>query len=71
MTTYGTDTFIATTFWTALIAEAATGEVLRHELLLRMVAEDGSLIPPGAFLPAAEKHGAIRDIDRWVLAPED
>ena len=29
---------------------------------------DGELIPPGEFLPAAEKHGAIRDIDRWVIA---
>ena len=29
---------------------------------------DGALIPPGDFLPAAEKHGAIRDIDRWVIA---
>ena len=28
----------------------------------------GALIPPAAFLPAAEKYGAIRDIDRWVIA---
>ena len=33
-----------------------------------MRAADGELIPPGDFLPAAEKYGAIRDIDRWVIA---
>ena len=33
-----------------------------------MRGRDGELIAPSAFLPAAEKHGAIRDIDRWVIA---
>ena len=39
----------------------------RYELLLRMVGEDGDLIPPGAFLDAAERFELIGDIDRWVL----
>ncbi len=39
----------------------------RYELLLRMVGEDGDLIPPGAFLDAAERFDLIGDIDRWVL----
>jgi PAS domain S-box-containing protein len=50
------------------IIDLATGEIVQHELLIRMRGRDGELIPPGAFLPAAEKHGAIRDIDRWVIA---
>jgi len=50
------------------IIDLATGETVQRELLIRMRGRDGELIPPGAFLPAAEKHGAIRDIDRWVLA---
>ena len=33
-----------------------------------MRAADGSLVPPGDFLPIAEKYGAIREIDRWVIA---
>ena len=32
-----------------------------------MVGEDGDLIPPGAFLDAAERFELIGDIDRWVL----
>ena len=41
--------------------------VPRHELLLRMVGDDGELIPPGLFLPPAERMDLIGDIDRWVL----
>ena len=50
------------------IVEVATGEVVQHELLLRMRGTDGALIAPGEFLPAAEQYGAIRDIDRWVIS---
>jgi len=39
----------------------------RWELLLRMLGDDGSLIPPGSFLPAAERYGIIGRIDRWVV----
>jgi diguanylate cyclase (GGDEF)-like protein/PAS domain S-box-containing protein len=38
------------------------------EMLLRMVDEDGELIPPGAFIPAAERYGLMPDIDRWVIS---
>lgn len=37
-----------------------------YELLLRMVGEDGEIVPPGQIIPTAEKLGLIRDIDRWV-----
>ena len=50
------------------IIDLATGETVQRELLIRMRGREGELIPPGAFLPAAEKHGPIRDIDRWVIA---
>jgi PAS domain S-box-containing protein len=39
----------------------------RQELLLRMVGQDGEIIPPGSFLPVAEKYGLIGEIDRWVI----
>ncbi len=32
-----------------------------------MVGRDGEIIPPGAFLPVAEKYGLIGEIDRWVV----
>jgi diguanylate cyclase (GGDEF)-like protein/PAS domain S-box-containing protein len=40
---------------------------LHAEVLLRMRDTDGSLIPPGAFLPAAERFHLMTRIDRWVL----
>jgi diguanylate cyclase (GGDEF)-like protein len=37
------------------------------ELLIRLRDEDGNVILPGAFLPAAERYGMMRLIDRWVI----
>jgi diguanylate cyclase (GGDEF)-like protein/PAS domain S-box-containing protein len=39
----------------------------RHELLIRMLGEDGDLIPPASFLYVAERFDLIQQIDRWVL----
>ncbi|MFO1435754.1 MAG: EAL domain-containing protein [Gammaproteobacteria bacterium] len=38
-----------------------------YELLLRMKDEDGKTVPPGAFLPAAERYNLISRLDRWVI----
>ncbi len=37
------------------------------EVLLRMRAADGSLVSPGAFMPAAERFSMASRIDRWVV----
>jgi diguanylate cyclase (GGDEF)-like protein len=37
------------------------------EILLRLSDSDGSLVSPGAFLPAAERFHLASRIDRWVL----
>ena len=39
----------------------------REELLIRMMGNDGKIVPPGSFLPAAEKYGLIAEIDQWVI----
>jgi diguanylate cyclase (GGDEF)-like protein/PAS domain S-box-containing protein len=39
----------------------------RCELLVRMVETDGSLIPPGKLIPAAERFRQMPEIDRWVI----
>ncbi len=63
--------------WTALaenrfvlygqpIVELGSGQVVRRELLIRMISEDGDVIPPDAFLPTAERFGLVTAIDRWV-----
>ena len=42
-------------------------ETLHYELLVRMRDEDGQIVPPGAFLPAAERYNLATQIDRWVV----
>jgi diguanylate cyclase (GGDEF)-like protein len=37
------------------------------EILIRMRDEQGTLIPPGAFIPAAERYNLMPAIDRWVV----
>jgi len=37
------------------------------EILLRMIDEDGSLVLPGAFIPAAERFGLAVRVDQWVV----
>jgi EAL domain-containing protein (putative c-di-GMP-specific phosphodiesterase class I) len=49
------------------IMEIAGGAVIQHELLIRMVLEDGEIVAPDRFLRVAERFGVITEIDRWVL----
>jgi EAL domain-containing protein (putative c-di-GMP-specific phosphodiesterase class I) len=49
------------------VVETATRRTTQHELLVRMIDTDGSLISPAQFLPIAERFGLIREIDRWVV----
>jgi EAL domain-containing protein (putative c-di-GMP-specific phosphodiesterase class I)/CheY-like chemotaxis protein/GGDEF domain-containing protein len=39
----------------------------RYEVLLRLHAPDGVIIPPLTFLPIAERFGLLPELDRWVL----
>lgn len=41
--------------------------VAHHEVLLRMLDEEGRLLAPGQFMNAAEQFGLMADIDAWVL----
>ena len=43
------------------------GPRIRHEVLLRMLNNDGTLVAPRAFIPAAERFGLMPAIDRWVI----
>jgi PAS domain S-box-containing protein len=49
------------------IVSLATGAVSGEELLVRVRDRDGSLVAPGAFLPAAERYGIIGELDRWMI----
>jgi EAL domain-containing protein (putative c-di-GMP-specific phosphodiesterase class I) len=49
------------------IVSLEDGAVSHFEALLRLADDPDELIAPGSFLPAAERYGLIRDIDRMVL----
>jgi Amt family ammonium transporter len=38
------------------------------EVLIRMIDDEGGLIAPGVFIPAAERFGLMPAVDRWVVA---
>jgi len=48
--------------------ESGSGKQGHHEVLIRMQDEEGNLVPPGDFIPAAERYGLMPKIDRWVVA---
>jgi diguanylate cyclase (GGDEF)-like protein/PAS domain S-box-containing protein len=45
----------------------APDQVARYELLLRLRRGNGELMAPDEFLPDAQRHGLIAEIDDWVL----
>ena len=50
------------------IVNIRTRVIESFEVLIRMRDEQGELIMPGGFLPAAERFGLSTDIDKWVIA---
>ena len=46
---------------------ASESEPPLSELFIRLIDEEGKLVYPGSFIPAAERYGLIPTIDRWVL----
>lgn len=50
------------------IASLEGGETHHFDVLARMLDEAGQEVPAKEFIPAAEKHGLIVAIDRWVLS---
>jgi diguanylate cyclase (GGDEF)-like protein len=49
------------------IRDLVSGGVDRYELLLRMIGEDGELVPAASFIRVAERSGMIQELDRWVV----
>jgi diguanylate cyclase (GGDEF)-like protein len=44
-----------------------SGETTHHEVLIRLRAEDGTLVSPDAFLPSAMRFGLMTEIDFWMI----
>jgi diguanylate cyclase (GGDEF)-like protein len=49
------------------INDIKSGETTHHEVLIRLRGEDGKLIYPDAFLPAAVRFGLMTEIDFWII----
>lgn len=49
------------------LVRMADDQVDHCEVLIRMRAEDGEIISPGSFIPAAERFGLMPQLDRWVF----
>lgn len=49
------------------INDIASGDTTHHELLIRVMGEDGKLISPDAFLPSAVRFGLMTEIDFWMI----
>ncbi len=56
------------TLYAQPIVELSSGVVRQHELLLRMLDQQGDVIPPAAFLGVAERFDLMQELDRWVVS---
>ncbi len=50
-----------------IVSVCSTEEKSYFELLVRMRDTSGALVQPNLFIPAAEKFGMMRELDRWVI----
>jgi diguanylate cyclase (GGDEF)-like protein/PAS domain S-box-containing protein len=50
-----------------LAVDKFSAPFFHYETLIRLYDEEGNQIPPDEFLPAAEQHGMMMQIDKWVL----
>jgi diguanylate cyclase (GGDEF)-like protein/PAS domain S-box-containing protein len=51
-----------------IVGIGVSGNKEEHfEVLVRMIDENGSIIPPSAFIPAAERYNLMAGVDRWVI----
>jgi len=49
------------------IVDIDSGATTDYEVLVRMICDDGQIILPGGFMPAAERFGLIHSVDRWIV----
>jgi len=50
-----------------ILALGADEDAEHHEVLVRMIDEDGRLVPPMAFIPSAERYNLMPALDRRVV----
>ena len=51
----------------ARLENVQDNQQVQFEVLISMQDETGKTLPPGGFIPAAERYGLMSMIDRWVV----
>lgn len=54
------------TFYLQPQCHSSSGQLVAAEALARWVKKDGTVIPPGKFVPILEKYGFITDLDKTI-----
>ena len=54
------------TFYLQPQCRISTGHIVGVEALARWIKKDGTVIPPGDFVPVLEKYGFITDLDKYM-----
>ena len=54
-------------FFQPIVAIGSEAAPSFHELTVRLRGDDGELVPPSEFIPAAERYNVMSVIDRWVV----
>jgi diguanylate cyclase (GGDEF)-like protein/PAS domain S-box-containing protein len=54
-------------FFQPIVRIGSDGSPDFHELTVRLRDDDGRLVPPSEFIPAAERYNVMSIIDRWVV----
>ena len=54
-------------FTQPIVRTDGVDENIHMEVLVRLITKEGEEVPPGAFLPAAERYGLVTKIDKWVV----
>lgn len=54
-------------YYQKIVSITSKPSIEHYEILIRMLDENGELVSPNAFIPAAERYGLITEIDCWVI----
>jgi diguanylate cyclase (GGDEF)-like protein/PAS domain S-box-containing protein len=54
-------------YFQPIVPVGSRGYTYFHELMVRLRDDDGQLVPPSEFIPAAERYNVMSSIDRWVV----
>ncbi|MEG4584305.1 EAL domain-containing protein [Microcoleus sp. MOSTC5] len=54
-------------YFQKIVSISSSPSLEHYEILLRMLDENGEIVAPNEFIPAAERYGLITKIDCWVI----